>query len=190
MSFLLGVTIASLVFFAWSAVSWMVLPWQRMLFKEFQDEAMVARVLDQQAPGSGIYGLPAEPKHPAGATAEQRAAIDRAVWQKIEHGPVVFAVVSRAGYPSLPKLLCLAFAGNLVVSLIFAWMLTHTAGLGYAERVAFLVLGSIAAGVACRVPDWNWHRFPLHHTLVNIASLAVGWLLSGLVLAAFVRGRS
>ena len=189
MRFGLGVVLSSVVFFVWSAISWMALPWQRGIFKGFQDEDAMAQVLDIQAPGSGLYGLPAEPNYPAGATTAQREAIDQTVWNKIQRGPLVFAVVSRQGYGTFPGMLAIAFLGNLVVSLIFAWMLGQPAGLGYGGRVTFLLVASLAAGIACRIPDWNWHKFPLNHTLVNIASLAMAWLLSGLVLAWFVRGR-
>jgi hypothetical protein len=187
--FILGVTLASLAFFVWSAISWMALPWQRGVFREFRDEEAVARALDAHAPESGVYGLPGEPSYPDGATKEQRDAIDREVLARIQRGPIVFAVVGREGLPRLPRLLVQAFLGNLVVSVIFGWMLAQTSGLGYGERVAFLFLASVAAAVACRYPDWNWHRFPLDHTIVNAASLAVGWLLSGLVLASFVPGQ-
>jgi Domain of unknown function (DU1801) len=61
-------------------------------------------------------------------------------------------------------MLSIAFAANVVVSLIFGWMLAQTTGLGYGERVAFVFLAGLAAGIACRVPDWNWHKFPLNHT--------------------------
>jgi hypothetical protein len=189
-NFLLGVVLATVVFFAWSAVSWMALPWQRAVFKPFADEDAMANVLASQAPESAIYGLPAEPVYPAGATQQQRAEIDQAAWDKLQRGPLVFAVVSRDGYGTFPVMLARAFAGNLVVSLIFGWMLAQTAGLGYAERVTFLFLAGVAAAVACRIPDWNWHKFPLNHTVVQSASLAIGCLLSGLVLAWFVRGRS
>ena len=151
MSFILGVTLASVVFFIWSAISWMVLPWQRGVFREFHDEEAMTRILKEQAPGSGIYGLPAEPKYPAGATKEQRDAIDRTAMARLQQGPVVFAVVSRGSFGTFPRLLAVAFVGNVVVSLLFGWMLAQTAGLGY--------------------------------------GLAIGWLLSGLVLAWFVPGR-
>jgi hypothetical protein len=187
--FLLGVLLSSAVFFVWSAISWMLLPWQRGVFKEFRDEEKMTETLAAQAPATGIYGLPGEPRYPAGATKEQREAIDQAAYDRIMRGPLVFAVVSRDGFGSYPRMLSLAFAANVVVSLIFGWMLAQTIGLGYGERVAFLFLASLAAGIACRVPDWNWHKFPLDHTIVNIATLAVGWQLAGLVLAWFVRGR-
>ena len=144
---------------------------------------------DAQAPQSGIYGYPSKPQYPAGATKAEREAIDQAAFDKIQRGPLVFAVVSRKGYGTFPVMLSRAFLGNLVVSLIFAWLLAQTTGLTYVQRVGFLFAASIAAGIACRVPDWNWHKFPASHTIVQITSLAVGWLLSGLVLAWFVPGR-
>jgi hypothetical protein len=165
------------------------LPWQRGVFNAFANEDAMLEILASQAPGSGIYGLPAEPRYPPDATPVQREAIDRAVLEKIQRGPVVFAVVSRRRLGSFPQLLAIAFLGDVVVALMFAWMLAQTSGLSYGQRVLFLFLASLAAGLACRVPDWNWHKFPLNHTVVNIASLAVGWLLSGLVLARFVHGR-
>jgi hypothetical protein len=189
MEFILGVILASAVFFAWSAISWMALPWQRGVFKTFANEDAMVEILAAQAPGSGIFGLPGEPRYPPEATKAQRDAIDRAAFDRIQRGPVVFAVVSRGSFGSFPRLLAIAFLGNVAVSLVFAWMLAQTTGLSYGQRVVFLFLASVAAGLACRVPDWNWHKFPVNHTVVNIASLAVGWLLAGLVLARFVQGR-
>lgn len=186
---MLGVTLSAVVFFVWSAISWMALPWQRGIFKPFQDEGKAKKFFDEQAPQSGIYGLPSEPKYPPAATKEQRETIDQAVWDKMQNGPVVFAVVSREKFGGFPSLLAIASLGNVAVSIIFAWMLAHTTGLGYPSRVAFVFLGSVAAGLSCRVPDWNWHKFPLNFTLVSMASLSFGWLLSGLVLAWFVRGQ-
>jgi hypothetical protein len=65
----------------------MALPWQRMVYKTFVDENEVARLIEAQALESGIYGLPAEPKYPAGADKSQRDAIDQAVRRKIHEGP-------------------------------------------------------------------------------------------------------
>jgi hypothetical protein len=98
--FLLGVLLSSAAFFIWSAISWMALPWQRGVFKAFTDEDDMTRVLAGQAPESGVYGLPAEPRYPADATKAQRDAIDWAVFDKIMCGPVVFAVVARGHFGS------------------------------------------------------------------------------------------
>lgn len=187
---LIGIVLAGLVFFVWSAISWMALPWQRAVYKKFADEDAVARAIAANAPESGMYGLPEEPKYPPGASKEQREAIDKAVWDRIQTGPTVTAVVKFGGFAPLPRMLIVAFMTYVVVAALFGWMLAQTAGLSYAERVLFVTLAGLAAGVICRVPDWNWHQYPTNHTLVQIASLTIGWLLAGLVLAYFVRGQS
>lgn len=186
----LGIILSTLVFFVWSAISWMALPWQRTVFSNFKEEERMRAVLDEQAPGSGIYGLPGEPVYPPDASKEQRDQIDQAAFEKLQRGPVVFAVISRGSFGTYPAIILRALIGNLIVSALFAWMLLQTSGLPYWERVAFLVVGSIAAGIACRIPDWNWHRFPMNYTLIAMANLTVGWILAGLVLASFVRGKA
>jgi hypothetical protein len=185
----IGVVLASAVYFVWSAISWMALSWQRVQFKPFANENDIAEALDRAAPRSGIYGLPAEPNYPSGATEEQRQAIDTAAYERLQRGPIVFAVIARTGYPSYARMLVLAFLTNVVVFAGLAWMLAQTTGLGYAGRVSFVALFAAIAGAACRIPDWNWHKFPLAYTLVAMANLTAGSLLAGLVLALFVRGR-
>jgi hypothetical protein len=187
-SLLIGAAVAGLVFFVWSAISWMALPWQRGVFKTFGDESSVAAVLARAAPKSGVYGYPSEPKYPQGATKEQRDAIDQAAYEQIQRGPCVFAVVTHEGLGSYPRMLAIAFASNVLTALIVGWLLSQTSGLGYAERVAFVTLVAVVGAITCRIPDWNWHKFPLDYTLVNIASLVVGWALAGFALAHFVRG--
>ncbi len=185
---LAGLT-GGVIYFVWSAISWMALPWQRGIYKSFRDEEQVAQVLKVQATESGIYGLPAEPKYPAGASKEQRAAIDGTVWSRLRSGPTLTAVIGFGGMPTFPRLLVVAFAIYLLVAFLFAGMLSVTHGLSYWERVAFVGVLGLAAGIICRLPDWNWHQYPLNYASVQIASLFVGWLLSGLAIAYFINGR-
>lgn len=184
---LIAALLGGLAFFIWSAISWMALPWQRMVYKSFVDEDEVARVIGLHAPDSGMYGLPAEPKYPPGADKTQREAIDQAVWTKIQSGPTVTAVVKHGGFAPFPQMLVVAFLTSVGVALLFAWMLSQTTGLSYFERVLFVTIAGFASGAICRLPDWNWHQYPTNHTVVQIASLTIGWLLSGLVIACFVR---
>ena len=100
----------------------------------------------------------------------------------------MFAVVSREGLGRYPVMLAIALASNVITALLVAGLLSQTSGLGYFERVAFVAVVAVVAGIACRIPDWNWHKFPLDYTVVSIASLVAGWLLAGLMLARFVHG--
>jgi hypothetical protein len=185
---LLGASLAGLTFFLWSAVSWGVLPWHHAVYRSFASEDEVARTLRDNAPASGIYGMPEQPKLAPGATKAEREAADKAVYERMQRGPIVTAIVSHAGFGSLPRMLAVALATAIAVAFGFGLLLAQTQGLGYWQRSAFVAGAGLLAGLACRVPDWNWHQYPLVHSLVNIADLCVGWTLAGLVLAHFVRG--
>ncbi|MBI1826896.1 MAG: hypothetical protein HY287_07835 [Planctomycetes bacterium] len=184
----LGALLAGAIFFLWSAISWMALPWQRAQYKSFADEDAVAKMIASQSPQSGMYGLPAEPKYPPGATKEQRDKVDTAVWERLQKGPTVTAIVKQGGIPSFPQMLIVAFITYAAVAFLFGWMLAQTSGLSYLERVAFVTIAGIAAGIVCRLPDWNWHQYPTGYTVVQIANLAIGWCLAGLALAWIIRG--
>jgi hypothetical protein len=185
---LLGAALAGLAFFAWSAISWMALPWHHAVYKRFVSEDAVARAIAENAPVSGIYGMPEQPKLPPNATKAEREAADKAAWDKMQRGPILTAIVWQGGFGSLPRMLAVALATAIVVALGFGLLLAQTHGLSYAERTLFVGGAGLLAALACRLPDWNWHKFPIEHALVNIADSGVGWTLAGLVLAHFVRG--
>jgi len=186
-SLLLGAVLAGLAFFVWSAISWMALPWHKSVYREFIDEDAVARAIGENAPVSGIYSMPEQPKAPPGASTEQQKAAEQALWEKMQRGPILTAVVTREGFGSLPRMLSVALVSAVVVALGFGLMLAQTQGLSYWQRAIFVGGAGMLAAMACRLPDWNWHKFPIQHSLVGIADLAIGWFLAGLVLACFVR---
>jgi hypothetical protein len=181
---LLGAAVGGAVAFVWGAVSWMVLPWHHRTFRRFRDEDAVARAIADNAPASGVYGLPSEPAFEKGVTPEQRKAAEAATWEKMKAGPLVLAVVQRRGFPTLAKPMLGALAINALASLLLTALLLHTAGLGYWERAAFVGLAAFAGAVICRLTDWNWHGYATDYTLVALVDVAVGWLLVGLALAA------
>ncbi len=76
----------------------------------------------------------------------------------------------------------------MVIAFGFGLMLAQTQGLSYWQRAVFVGGAGLLAAMACRLPDWNWHKFPIEHSLVNIADLWIGWTLAGLVLAYFIPG--
>ncbi|MEQ1919893.1 MAG: hypothetical protein ABL955_11895, partial [Elusimicrobiota bacterium] len=57
-----GAVVGGLIAFAWSAVSWMALPFHDMTISRFADPASVVNVLSANAPHSGIYVLANDPK--------------------------------------------------------------------------------------------------------------------------------
>jgi hypothetical protein len=181
---LLGAVVGGVVAFVWGAISWMVLPWHHKTFRRFRDADAVARAIVDNAPESGVYGLPGPPVAAPGLTAEQQKAAEAAAWEKMKAGPLVFAVVQRRGFESLARHLLGAFGINVLASLILTRLLLHTTGLTYWDRAAFVGLAALAGAIVCRLSDWNWHGYSRSYTAVELADVAIGWTLVGLVLAA------
>jgi hypothetical protein len=43
---------------------------------------------------------------------------------------------------------------------------------------------------AAHLNDWNWWGFSTAYTLMQLGAVFIGWLLAGLVMAKFVRGKT
>jgi hypothetical protein len=57
------------VAWSWGAISWGVLPWHHATFVAFADEQEAAWWIIANYPRSGVYGLPAPPRHERGVSA-------------------------------------------------------------------------------------------------------------------------
>src|SRR5207302_1821721 len=67
----LGSVLGAIVLFVWSAIAWMLIPWPGEPLRAFTNEDAVAQAIKANAPRSGNYLLPNEPKRTAGMTNEQ-----------------------------------------------------------------------------------------------------------------------
>src|SRR5262245_33513673 len=180
---LLGAAVGGVVAFVWGAISWMVLPWHHRTFRRFRDEEAVLRAIADNAPVTGVYGLPSEPVAEIGMSAEQRQAAEAATWEKMKAGPLVLSVVQRRGFPSLAQPMLGALAINSLASLIFTGLLLQTTGLGYWQRALFVGMAVLAGAIVCRLTDWNLHGYSTSYTAVGVADGFIGWTLVGLALA-------
>ncbi|HEY7475307.1 MAG TPA: hypothetical protein VH679_09880 [Vicinamibacterales bacterium] len=178
-----GAVAGGVIAWVWGAISWMALPWHHATFLAFSDESEIERAILASAPVSGVYGLPAPPRTPRGADRAAREAADRAAQQRMIAGPIVTAVVQRHGFGSVPLAMLRAFVIYAAASLVLTWLLLHTADLSYWRKVGFVAAVGLAAGLICRLPDWNWHGYSTSYTAVSIADHVVGAFLVGLALA-------
>jgi hypothetical protein len=167
----------------WGAVSWMALPWHHATFLTFTNESEIERAVLAGAPRSGVYGLPAPPRYDSDVDAAARAAADRVAQQRMMTGPIVTAVVQRGGFGSVPLAMARAFAIYATLALVLTWLLLQASGLSYWNKVAFVVGVTLAAGLMCRLTDWNWHGYSTAFTLVQVADHIVSGFLMGLALA-------
>ena len=167
----------------WGAISWGVLPWHHATFLALADEDEAARWFLANCPRSGVYGLPAPPRHAPGATAEANLSVDRAANARMQSGPIVTAVINRHGFGSVPMAMARAFVIYAATGAVLGWLLHFTNGLTFWERTAFVTGVGVAAGLMCRLSDWNWHGYSTSYTAVWMADHVIGAFLVGLALA-------
>lgn len=77
---------------------------------------------------------------------------------------------------------------NIVQALIAAFLLSLATGLGgYVSRVGFVAGVGLLAAMGISVEYWNWYGFPANYTVATVADKFIGFLIVGLVAAAFVK---
>lgn len=167
--------LGGIILFVWSFISWMLLPWHTVTLNNFKDEKVVAESISANVSQSGMYLMPAHmDKQQANSDTTKR--------------PFVFASVRTEGMPvSMNISMLLSLITQVIAAIFVAWLLSKTRGLNYYQRVVFVVIFALAAGVVTEIPYWNWFGFDPYYTLVSIADLLIGWFFAGLVLARYHR---
>src|SRR5207245_2758043 len=156
----IGGLLGGLALFTWGVVSWMLLPWHLATLEKFKDEANVAQALTANAPKSGVYLLPNVHKREAEMTeAKQKKAetkrkkAEEEGMKRMIQGPFMFAAVSRQGTSGAGAALPIQLVTTIVSAILAMWLLMNATLPGYWQRVGFLVVVALTAGVICHVPD-------------------------------------
>ncbi len=184
-SLISGAFLGGAVAFAWTTVSWLVLPWHAGALLAFRDEAAVARVVAANAPEAGVYFLPNPPPAPPGAAPAAAEAARDAALARMERGPVLFTAVRPHGAGSVTRAMVTDAVIEILGALLFTWLLLQTAGLSYWRRVAFVTTAALAVAVVAALPDWNWLGFSARYTAVVATDMVIAWFFAGLVIARF-----
>jgi hypothetical protein len=80
------------------------------------------------------------------------------------------------------------FVLNVVQALMAAFLLSLAPGLsGYVSRVGFVVLAGLISAAGMSVEFWNWYGFPANYTLASIVDKFIGFVIVGMIAAAFVK---
>lgn len=169
--------LAAIVIFIWSFISWSVIGWHMVDLNNIPDESL-ALSMKENMTEKGIYLYPGFP--PEGTEAND-------VWtQKHLAGPLMFMVYDPAGSDPMEPM---AFVKGFVLNFITAFMaavllfMTLAQNPSFWRRVTFVVLLGLFAGFVYPFSEWNWWRFPLGYTLVNVADGVLTWFFAGIVLA-------
>ncbi len=77
---------------------------------------------------------------------------------------------------------------NIIQALIAAYLLSLTAKLTrYPQRVGFVFALGILSAIATNVEYWIWYGFPSNYTMAAMVDKLIGFMVVGLVVAAFVK---
>ncbi|HEV8587872.1 MAG TPA: hypothetical protein VGQ72_03290 [Pyrinomonadaceae bacterium] len=185
----LGTILGAIVLFVWSALAWMIIPWPGEPLRSFTSEDAMVTAIKANVPRSGNYLIPNEPKRTPGMTEEQYRAAMQAAENRMNNGPMVFAAV-RLEPMSMPKAMIIGFITDIVVVLLACILLLQTDRLSYKARVAVVVGLGLLIFIGGHVDEWNWWGFSTAYMLMEFGAVVIGWFLTGLVMAIFVRGKT
>jgi hypothetical protein len=176
---LLAAMVGGVALFFWGFVSHMLTPLGTTGIQTLPQEQAVMDSLKASVPHSGLYFFP-------GMQAGQTLPPEQV------GGPWGIMVFHPTGATTLMTgQLVNEFILNVVQALIAAYLLSLIPGLtGYISRVGFVFALGVFGALATNVEYWNWYGFPLTYTIATIADDVIGFLVVGLVVAAFVKPRA
>jgi len=78
---------------------------------------------------------------------------------------------------------------NIVQALLAAYLVSLAAIklTRYPQRVGFVFVLGILSAIATNIEYWNWYGFPSSYTMASIVDKLIGFMVAGLVVAAFVK---
>lgn len=175
-----GGLLGGIIVFAWSALSWMALPFHNQNLRAFQNETLVESALMASLDNGkgGVYILP-NPMGPYYKTEEAK----RQAHLKMQHGPSAFIIMNPQGGGPMIQNMAVGLAINILSAALVTGLLLKTAGMSYWGRVGFIVLLAVTTGVIAHFPECNWWGFTLGFIGAEFIDLLVGWFLAGLVIA-------
>lgn len=160
------------ILFMYSAMSWMVLPWNEGTLKGFPNQQPIIDAM-AQIPEPGIYTYPS-PDTEMAAAGQMK-------------GPSVFAAVRPGPPPGMGGAMAAGFLIDLICALTAAWLLLRTSGLDYWGKVCFTAALGFLAAVFIQASAWNWFGYTAHFTLVQILDSTLSFALAGLGMAKILK---
>jgi len=183
-----GAFIAAIIAFAWSFVSWFILPWHESSMNTFKNEEFVLWVVRENAPKSGVYLTPQFKSTDADFSPEEITQAIDSQKAALKKGPLVYAQINLKGVDLDSKSVYIySFLTQFIGSILIGGLLKQAVELSYKGRVLFVTTVGLTIGVLGFFPDWNWFGAGWKFTFVMIADLVVTWFLAGLFLAAFIK---
>ena len=179
---------AAILAFAWSFISWGVLPWHDSAMSKFKNQDFVSWVIKENAPKSGVYVAPYFKSSDGNLNPEEVIHNVEAQKEAMKKGPFVYAQVRLKGIdPSSVSTYIYSFLTQFLGAVLIGYLLSKAADLSYGGRLFFVMIAGLTVGVLGFFPDWTWFGAGWKFTLVMVADLVITWFLAGLVLAALIK---
>ncbi len=185
----LGTVLGAIVLFIWNALAWMIIPWPGEPLRHFTSEDAIVAAIKANAPRSGNYLIPNEPQRLPGMTEEQYQKAMKDAEDRMNNGPNVFVAV-RLEPVSVARAMVVGFLTNIVTVFLACVLLRQTDRLSYRGRVGFVAGLGLLIFAGGHLDEWNWWGFSHAYTMMQLGALAIGWILAGLVMAIFLRGKT
>ncbi|HUG10896.1 MAG TPA: hypothetical protein VMM36_07775, partial [Opitutaceae bacterium] len=177
--YILGSFLAALAFFLWGYLYWAVSPLPKSIIHTSPDGDAAGAMLKQMFPNDGMYTVPG-----MSLDEETRHAHHEA-------GPIATVHIKHAGAPAMTaKYFIVGFAHCWVSALLLTFLLVKASPAvlaSYGSRVWFVTLTGVAIAVVSdfSFPVYWGHPWPVY--ILNAVHIIGGVLVTGLVLAKFVK---
>jgi len=180
----IGALLGGVIVYAWGFISWVVLPWHTQGFAKFIDETAITQSFLTNAPEAGIYLLPNVHRSVGGLTKEEQEAARTESKERMKQGPFAFVVIQPEGSdPGDASLYLRSLAIQVAAALLIMALLLQARISSYGQRVGFVALVGLTAGILTHLPYWSWWGFGAEYTVMQMADLTIGWTLAGLAMA-------
>ena len=173
----IGSLVATVIVFAFQAMSWMVLPIHEnsLKYTAQQDAILLALV---SLPEDGVYAVP---YLPPGSTQEQRTAFDQSMvgkpWAVIQYHQNYGGMMTSQ--------LVYGFILDLIAALTLAYVMWTTREKlpGFGSKLALVIAFAGFTIMQSSLMAANWWEMPAHYLSGEIIDHVIGWLLGGAWLA-------
>lgn len=170
----------------WGMIAWMLLDFHKDTFKNVPDDKTMAIFMLGSLQEHAAYIIPARPD------THEESAVKEYV-ERVKNGPIALIFfLPQGGDPTMIREIIVGIIINIITAAIAGWILLRSTAVSqtYLKRVIFIAVLAVFASLAIHFQNWNWMYFPLRYTTAMTADLIIGWILGGMVIAAFIKEKN
>lgn len=178
---------SAVVLFVWMSLSWGALSWHQDSMHGFDNPWLMRKMIQQQAPRSGLYALPYVSRATKDNASQWQAAVSA-----YRSGPLMFCSIQLAGHPgsgdlNMNREMGWQFLLFFVSSLLVCLLLGKASPMPCCKRICFVTLFGFTVAILAHFPKAIWLFYPLQAVLVQVADTTLGWFLASWVIAKCLR---